>query len=343
MLLITAFKLPPPLLSILLLLSLLLVESTHSLDTQEESLFYQVMGAVRCPKIKKHAGIKLRPINKAKEPFTPGDMLIYSCESSEFTQSIKCLDDGRWNEIPHCPDPSNSTCPDLGPVLHGTYNASGPYKVGTVVAFRCDNEFYNIPSNNSTLRKSKDLKDDNLNTQQQSLDGQKYTIPTTTINANINEVDAIPVTTLATPRPFVSPNPTPSVVSPLPSDGGSQLANLVASETTTSTLKYNLTGHRLLRCLPSSKWNHPLPTCTPVLPEPASNFNLMLTSAFLILVPIVIFIAIMQLFVRWRKKQQQRARWKQYFTDYKYRHSKTSITFGSRPQSSSTTIPVTDL
>lgn len=236
------------------------------------------MGAVRCPKLKKHAGIKLRPTNKAKEPFSPGDMLIYSCESNEYTQTIKCLDDGRWNEIPHCPDPSNYTCSDIGTFLHGSYNSSGPYRVNTVVSFNCENEF-------ST-----------------------------------------------TPKPLVS-----SSILPLNTTNYELETSTPPSSST--AIKYNLTGSRMIKCMPSGKWSHPFPTC---LQEPATGAksSLMLTSVILTLIPILILIAIIHLFIRWRKRQQQRARWRQYFTDYKYRHSKTSITF---PQSSSTTIPVTDL
>lgn len=261
------------------------------------SLFYQVMAAARCPKIKKHVGIKLKVANKGtKEPFKPGDVLIYQCESTEFVQTIKCLDDGRWSELPHCPDPSNSTCKDLEPIPHGSWNSSGPYKVGSIVSFKCDddtsnsNQLYNINNNdNSTTY--------HLN------DTIKSTIPATT-------------TTI-----------------------------LNSNDNFSNSIKYNVTGHKVLKCLPSSKWNHPMPSCSPILPESKSNFNVMLTSAIIILIPLLIFIAIFQIFIRWRKRKQQRARWKQYFTDYKYRHSKTSITFGMRPQNSTsnTTIPVTDL
>lgn len=237
--------------------------------------YYTIMGAVRCPKPKKHAGIKLRPTNKAKEPsFSPGDMLIYSCESNEFTQTIKCLDDGKWNEIPHCPDPTNFTCPEIGTFSHGSYNSTGPFKINTIVSFKCENEF-------------------SLTTKPLVSD------PLLSLN-NITNDDA---------------------------------------ETTAPIIKYNLTGNRMIKCLPSGKWSHPPPAC---LQEPPSSTksSLMLTSVILTLIPILILIAIIHLFIRWRKRQQQRARWRQYFTDYKYRHSKTSITF---PQSSSTTIPVTDL
>lgn len=249
------------------------------------SFFYQVMGAARCPKIKKHAGIKLKPINKAKEPFTPGDMLLFSCESTESIQSIKCQDDGRWSDIPACPDPSNFNCPDLGPISHGSYNATKPFKVGTVVAFRCDNE--QLPNYFTSL-----------------------TSTSTTTSS--------PVTLL------------------------NQSSTSIADSAEQS---FNLTGHRILKCLPSSKWNHPMPTCRLVIPEPESNIGFLLTSAFLILIPILILVAIFQLFIRWRKRQQQRERWKQYFTDYKYRHSKTSITFGLRQTQNNfpATIPVTDL
>lgn len=223
---------------------------------------YQIIGATRCKKIKKHPGIKLKPLYRAKEVFTPGDMLLYTCESNESTQSIKCLDDGSWTNLEPCPDPSNFTCPDLAPTPHGSYNVSGPSKVGTIVSFKCDDEANN---SNST---------------------------TTTITA-------------------------------------------------TNTIRYEPT-HRLLKCLPSSKWNHPPPVCTPIVPEPTSRVSLYLTSAFLILIPILIIVFIVKLFYKWKKKQQQRERWKQYFTDYRYRHSKTSITF-RRPQDPQTTIPVTDL
>lgn len=252
------------------------------------SMFYQVMGAVRCPKIKKHAGIKLLPLHKAKEPFMPNDMLLYACESEGFTQSIKCLEDGRWSEIPHCPDPTNFTCPDLGPIPHGFHNSSGPpYKVGTVVAFKCENEL--LPGLASSMI---------------------ATTTTTTANPETNSMT---------------------------------ISNNFTTNSETELLRYNLTGHRLLRCMPSAKWNHPMPTCAPILPEPASNLSYLLTSVLLIIIPILILLTIIQLFIKWRKRQQQRARWKQYFTDYKYRHSKTSITFGMRPQSSNATIPVTDL
>lgn len=264
--------------------------------------FYQVMGAVRCPKLKKHAGIKLRPINKAKEPFSPNDMLLYSCESAEFTQSIKCLDDGRWSETPHCPDPVNFTCPDLGPIPHGYHNGSeSALKVGTIVAFRCENEL--IPGINPSF----------------------FTTPSTTTTTTTTT--SIPSSNYST---LISNNLSAAI-----------------SETTSQQepLRYNLTGHRLLKCLPSSKWNHQMPICSPIYPEPVSNVSFVLTSALLIILPILIIVTIIQLFIKWRKRQQQRARWKQYFTDYKYRHSKTSITFAMRPQSSNAnpTIPVTDL
>lgn len=214
---------------------------------------YQIIGATRCKKIKKHPGIKLKPLYKANELFTPGDMLLYTCESNESIRSIRCLEDGNWSNLEPCPDPSNFTCPDLAPTPHGFYNFSGPNKVGTIVQFDCEN-------NNST----------------------------------------------------------------------------------TDPIRYEPT-HKILKCLPSSKWNHPPPVCTPILPEPASRVSLYLTSAFLILIPILIIVFIVNLFIRWKKKQQQRERWKQYFTDYRYRHSKTSITFRRPPQDSTTTIPVTDL
>lgn len=253
------------------------------------SMFYQVMGAIRCPKIKKHAGIKLRPLNKAKDPFVPNDMLIYTCESTEHTQTIKCLDDGRWNEIPSCPDPVNNTCPEPSPVLHGTHNSSGPpYRVGTVLAFKCDNE----------------------------------------IVSNL--------------YPMIETTPSTSTATEL----NLQPHQNISTDSEISPLRYNMTGHRLLKCLPSSKWNHPMPVCAPIVPEPASNASLVLTSVILILIPILIIVTMFHLFMRWRKRKQQQERWKQYFTDYKYRHSKTSITFGMRPSPTtvpSNPVPVTDL
>lgn len=257
------------------------------------SSFYQVMAAARCPKIKKHVGIKITPtptLKATKEPYKPGDVLIYSCESTGFRQTIKCLDDGKWNELPHCPDPSNSTCNDLEPIPHGSWNSSGPYKVGTVVSFKCndgDDQLYHV---------------------------NDYVIKNSTITINDTAKSPIPV--------------------------------ISSVDDLASYTRYNNTGHRIFKCLPSSKWNHPMPSCTPILPEPKSNVGLVLTSAFLILIPILIIFGIAQLFIRWKKRQQQRARWKQYFQDYKYRNSKRGITFS--PQNSNATIPaipvpVTDL
>lgn len=209
---------------------------------------YQVISAsTNCPKIKKHAGIKLRPmIKNTKDAYSPGDMVIFSCESAEYTQTIKCLEGGKWTEIPHCPDPINFTCPDIGLIAHGTHNATNtiPSKVGTVVTIKCEHEF----------------------------------------------------------------------------------------------------GDRLMRCLPSAKWSQPVPMCPPVAQaQQPLNYGWIAMSACLLLIPIILMIVIAQLFRKWRQKQQQRARWKQYFTDYKYRHSKTSITFGARPQIPEPTCPVTDL
>lgn len=218
------------------------------------SLFYQVMGSTRCPKVRKHSYIKLKPVtvNASAGLYKPGDSFVFVCESNETKQTIKCLDDGNWNELPTCPDPTNNTCPEFEPTLHGAYNGTGPFKVGTVVAFNCD-----------------------FNT------------------TNKNDL-------------------------------------------------YNLTGFKHLKCLPTAKWNHPQPNCVPYIPEPESNIGVVLATACLVLIPILIILAAVYLFIRWRKKQQQRARWKQYFTDYKYRHSKTSITYDGRPQSTNT-VPVTDL
>ena len=258
------------------------------------------MGAVRCPKIEKHAGIRITPLNKAKPPYKPGDALMYHCETLELPHHLKCMDDGQWNERPTCPDPINNTCPDLGIIPHGTYNATeGPLKFNTVVAFKCQNEL--LPNLASVL--------------------ESTTVTTATAT-----------TTTSATSPYNL------------SISSGAINNFTINSENSMPLRYSLSGHRFLKCLASSKWNHPTPTCKPIYSEPPSNVSFVLTSVLVILIPILILLAIVQLFVRWRKRQQQRARWKQYFTDYKYRHSKTSIAFGMRPQSSTAnTVPVTDL
>jgi hypothetical protein len=268
------------------------------------SMFYQVMGAaVKCRKIKRHSGIKLRPINKAKDPFVPNDMLLYTCESTEFTQTIKCQDDGSWTDTPSCPDPANFTCPDLEPLQHGSFTASStsPFKVGTMLLFKCDNEILPI------LNPSSASSNISNNYNQQTL--------TTTTSEPQNIFQSQNITTTNSENITINSQP---------------------------SLRYNLTGNRILKCLPSSKWNYPVPTCTPVLADQPSNVGFLLASTALILVPILILVVLFHLFIRWRKRQQQRERWKQYFTDYKYRHSKTSITFANRPNRPAA-VPVTDL
>uniref|UniRef100_A0A6G1SNS1 Sushi domain-containing protein n=1 Tax=Aceria tosichella TaxID=561515 RepID=A0A6G1SNS1_9ACAR len=270
------------------------------------SMFYQVMGATnKCRKIKRHSGIKLRPINKAKEPFMPNDLLLYTCESTEYTQTIRCKDDGSWGDLPPCPDPANFTCPDLEPIQHGSFTSTSPspYKVGTVLSFKCENEL--LP----------------------------YTSPSSTTSGsnNINYQQIAPTTTTFEPQNiFQSENITTT-----------NSENITVLKTHPA-LQYNLTGHRFLKCLPTSKWNNPAPTCIPVYPDSPSNVGFLLASSALILIPILILVVLFHLFMRWRKRQQQRERWKQYFTDYKYRHSKTSITFSNRPNSQAA-VPVTDL
>lgn len=273
------------------------------------STFYQVMGAVRCPKIKKHAGLKLKPLDKpVKEPFMPGDALIYLCESAEFKKYIKCADDGNWSELPYCPDPTNDTCPDLSPINNGHSNYTNPpYKVGSVIAYTCDNEGQ-LPMTTTT------------------------SIATTTASTNI----------------ATSLNQT------LSSEITNQSTNNLHQQRLTSLdlalaqqpIRYNLTGQRLLKCLPNSKWSHDVPKCNPIYPQPPSQMGLFLTSTALILVPMFILIVIARLFMKRRKRKQQHERWKEYFTDYSYRHSKTSISFGNRPTAPTpvaSPVPVTDL
>lgn len=248
------------------------------------SLYYQVMGTQKCPKWwKKHAGLTVIPVQgKPKSQYTTGDLLVFRCESIEFKQTIKCLEDGRWSEMPDCPDPSNNTCPDLLPFDNGSHKpSSGPYKVGSIVTFSC-----------------------NSAEQLQTSDGS----------------------------------------SPQQSTGDA-ISSRLSITTPTALRQYNLTGPATLKCLPSSKWNNIQPTCEPIMPKPVTNLSFWLGSMILILIPILIILLIVRLFIRWRKKQQQRERWKQYFTDYKYRHSKTSIAFetGNNQQISPNTIPVTDL
>lgn len=315
------------------------------------SLFYQVMGTQRCPKIKKHLGLKIKPITKTKEPYTPGDLILFDCESNETKQTLKCLDDGRWNDMPICPDPSNHTCPSLEPIANGQANSTGPFKVGAVVAFKCENEIDTNPII-TNLRKPKELKAPEAN--EVDVNQQPATLMMTTTDTMLSNTNptSIPTTTITTPKPYTQSSMNPQLAVPIPlnmaslpsfinqgPNQSSEQLNFIYTrqqqqqqQPQESTTRYNLTGHRVLKCLPSSRWNHPQPTCAPIFPESASNLSLVLTSICLISIPVLIFIGIIQLFLRWKKRQQQRERWKQYFTDYKYRHSKTSITFGMRPQ-----------
>lgn len=265
----------------------------------------------------------------------PNDLILYTCESTEHTQTIRCLDDGRWSEDPYCPDPVNNTCPDLGPLPHGAHNSSGPpYKVGTVLTFRCENEY--PPPATASLLNSVPM------TTTTSVSAAPPATTTTTLLSGISNSHLEPSSLISSTS---SSNTYQNV---------SSFLETTSEQEQAGSLRYNLTGHRLLKCLPSSKWNHPMPTCTPMLPEPTSQFAFLLASVMLILIPILIIATMFHLFMRWRKRQQQRERWKQYFTDYKYRHSKTSIAFGNRPNAANnnnsnntpataTTIPVTDL
>lgn len=335
------------------------------------SFFYQVMGAAnqtRCQKFKKHPGFRLVPMpspnGPAPSPYTPGYKIIYVCETTETKQTIECLDDGRWSDVPNCPDPTNNSCKDPGIILNGSHNGTGQYKVGTILQFKCDYERipqivkqnltnllndgkktsarltavpFDVQNNSTTIR------DDYIST------------PATTLisdNTNFNEVDAITTLSSTTPSDLGKPSKLSSLATPVVNSNqlpiNSTIFNQLATPQYTDTqnqIKYNLTGQRYLRCLPSSKWSDEFPTCAPILPEKESNLKFILTSAFLIIIPILILIVIAQLFIKWRKRQQQRARWKQYFTDYKYRHSKSSIAFGMKnlQNNNNPTIPITDL
>lgn len=279
------------------------------------STFYQVMGAAtKCQKIKKHPGVKLKPLSPGvKEPFQPDDAILHTCETTGEKQTIKCQADGTWTPIaPPCPDPSNNTCPDLGPLLHGSYAPTGPrpYKFNTIVAFRCENEI--LPN------------------------GMHFP----PLNISQSRYQPFPTTN----NPTIVSETTQSLLQANISNITTKISENINNSTASNELplRYNLTGYRTLKCLASGQWNHPMPTCTPVLPEQPSNIGFLLASIAIILIPILIMITVFHLFMRWRKRQQQRERWKQYFTDYKYRHSKTSITFKMRPNSQAT-IPVTDL
>lgn len=327
------------------------------------------MGAARCPKIKKHPGVKLRPLNTASGPYTPGYTLVYSCESTETKQSIKCLDDGSWSEIPFCPDPTNFTCPEPATVSHGSHNGTGAYKVGTILQFKCDNEQIlpvqstssssittsnNIVNNDSYQTSSRLLSSplDSITQNNITSNNSPTTLATTFLNnLNTNDVDTLTTSTISNLQTLEKQSNNFSSVTPFPTSNSfdSESSIVAASQSFNidqNLIRYNLTGQRYLRCLPSAKWSSLQPTCSPILPEKESNLKFLLTSAFLIIVPILILIVIAQLVIKWKKRQQQRARWKQYFTDYEYRHSKSSIAFGMRgvqQNSTNATIPVTDL
>lgn len=327
------------------------------------SLFYQIMGTTKCPRIKKHPGLKTLPISTKHEPNTPGYLLLYICETTESKQSIKCLEDGRWSESPYCPDPTNFTCPDPGHILHGNHNGTGTYKVGTVIQFKCQNE----PTTSQTLSNiTADISQQSAKLLFSSVDGHMNSngtlsenqLPTTvaatmTADTNMNEVDTITTLSASTTAEIVSTAKLSnlSLATPIMDsnrvtiDPSILVDQLQSPEGDHGPIRYNLTGQRYLKCLASSRWNHPNPVCSPILPEEGSNLKFFVTSALVILVPILILIIIAQLFIKWKRRQQQRARWKQYFTDYKYRHSKSSIAFGMKPLqgTSKTSIPVTDL
>lgn len=219
---------------------------------------YEVMDIVKCPRLKKHAAIKIKPLSKAapisQDGAYPGEAYLFTCESTSEKQTIRCLPDGKWNDIPHCPDTSNMTCPDLMHLQNGSYNATSPFKVGTIVSLSCD-------------------------------------------------------------------------------------------QTLAPDVAYNITGQRIIKCLPTRNWNHPMPTCMLVAKEPQnySSTAYLFPAVSLILV-VVILLAFIHLLLKWRKEAQQKARWKQYFNDYKHRHSRTSINLNIRPQQQQkTNMPVTDL
>lgn len=325
------------------------------------------MGATKCPKFKKHQGLSIIPIKTPNvDNFGPGFAVIYNCETTETRQTLKCLEDGRWSESLYCPDPSNMYCPDLKPFENGRHNASsGPQKVGTTVYFECNNEILTQitkPDANSPPQQYAEPRSSNIYQQpgSSSYDDIRQTIattinynPTTVTNVNtnlLNEVDTPSATTtgvypLNSNNMFTSNAPNMSLATPYPSldRKNSTHANIIlASDQIT---RYNLTGPRYIRCLPSQKWSNSIPICSPIQPEKESNVRLFVTSAIFIIIPILIIFVILQLFIRWKKRQQQRARIKQYFTDYKNRHSKSSIAFGVRSNqaTSNVTIPVTDL
>lgn len=132
-----------------------------------------------------------------------------------------------------------------------------------------------------------------------------------------------------------------------------------------------------LKCMQSGRWEDP-PVCppyinngtrpfnnstysnstttnttTPITPiqspgediNQLDSHNVTLVLAFVILI-LSLATIIAYIIYTWRKKQQNRARWKKYFTDYKYRHSRTHITIAYSNDivnNNVNNVPVTDL
>ncbi|XP_054168833.1 sushi, von Willebrand factor type A, EGF and pentraxin domain-containing protein 1-like [Oppia nitens] len=105
---------------------------------------------IRCESpVRPHSGLRILPSRPKSGSYRPGDVIIYSCDTSSKTKaSSKCLSDGQWSRgPPHCPE-KNSYCPstllgEFSAATDGYYNTTlkpvegNGYKVGTRAMFYC--------------------------------------------------------------------------------------------------------------------------------------------------------------------------------------------------------------
>lgn len=83
-------------------------------------------------------------IGKYKKVYDVGEQLIASCHNRNRT-TFTCTSDGLWKYkfSWSCPVPKKDTCPAIGPLENGSFNASSTkeYPFKTRVIFTCDSQY----------------------------------------------------------------------------------------------------------------------------------------------------------------------------------------------------------
>ena len=110
--------------------SLVMAAESEEVEEEGDQSTYRCV-LIQCPPPARPPGIRVLNLGKARKTggswskyYSPGDVIIFTCDSMKTRATAKCRADGEWSrEPPHCP-PVTPACGPLPHFPHGSINVS---------------------------------------------------------------------------------------------------------------------------------------------------------------------------------------------------------------------------